>query len=256
MMHGEEVKCYANGKGGVIYMTLRRPRRFQVILFDLYDTLVWLDVERSNRRRREMAAHLGVSLESFMQTWRRSVNDRMMGKGGKQADHFAAALVQMGIQPDPTLLADLLAIERQRLEESVHLYPSTVPVLTRLATEGYRLGLLSNISDGAAIPITHLGLDRLFHDMILSHEVGILKPDPAIFQLACRRFNATPRETMFVADGGFGELDTAHQLGIYSVMVEQHHQSKDFGSSSRYDTKIHDLQELNGLLEELEHSER
>lgn len=226
--------------------------RFRAILFDLYDTLVWLDTESSARRRRQIADRLGTTVEAFMRAWRRSVNDRMMGRGGRQADHLARTLADMGIEPAPKLVEDLLAIERQRLEESVHLYPGTVPLLEWLAAAGYRLALLSNVSDGAAAPITHLGLDRLFHQMVLSHEVGILKPDPAIFLLACRRFGVEPQETMFVADGGFGELDSSYRLGIYSVMVEQDHQSKDFGSSSLYHAKIHDLRELEGLLQRLE----
>ncbi len=229
-------------------MTEPAPRAFRAILFDLYDTLVWLDVEQSDLGRRELAARIGVTLESFSPAWRRSVDDRMLGKGSGLAGHLADTLVSLGVETGDGLIADLVAIERRRLEGSVHLYPSTVPVLRQLAGAGYRLGLLSNVSDGAAFPIVHLGLDRLFDEMILSHEVGMLKPDPAIFLLACERLGATPEETMFVADGGFGELDAAHRLGIYSVMVEQDRQSKDYGSSTEYDLKIHDLGELEGIL--------
>lgn len=231
----------------------RPPRRFRVVLFDLYDTLVWLDVVRSNRGRQQVADRIGVPLDRFSRVWRRSVDDRMLGKGGGLEDHLASTVAALGIAPDAALVAELAATERRRLEESVHLYPSTVPMLRRLAAAGYRLGLVSNVSDGAAIPISHLGVDRLFHELILSHEVGILKPDPAIFKLACHRLQATPAETMFVADGGFGELDAAHELGIFSVMLEQDKQSKDFGFSTRYDVKIHDLLELEGLLAVSDH---
>lgn len=229
-------------------MTRKARRRFRGVLFDLYDTIVWLDVARSNDGRQRLADRLGVPLELFLQTWRRSVNDRMLGKGGTLAEQLGATAAELGVLLDEQTLAEVVTIERQRLEESVHLYPSSVPVLRKLAASGYRLGLVSNVSDGAAIPIAHLGIDRLFHEMILSHEVALLKPDPAIFELACRRLQVSPLETVFVADGGFGELDAAHQLGIFCVMLEQERQSKDFGSSSRYDVKIHDLRELEGLL--------
>jgi len=222
--------------------------KFRAILFDLYDTLVWLDVQESNRCRQQLAERLGVSVDRFLDTWRQSVNDRMLGKGGNLSSHVAAAAARLGIRPTDTLVADLVDIERRRLEASVRLYPSTVPVLRHLATAGYRLGLLSNVSDGAAIPIAHLGIDSLFDEMILSHEVGLLKPDPAIYRLACERLHTTPEETVFVADGGFGELDAAHQLGIFCVLIEQDNQSKDYGHSTRYDAKIRDLRELEVLL--------
>ncbi len=236
------------GSGGTTAPGDARGRSFQALLFDLYDTLIWLDPHRSNEGRQQMADRLGVSVEAFMRIWRASVDDRMLGKGGGLADHLAAAVSALDIAPDARLIADLVAIERRRLEEAVHLYPSTVPTLRRLRAAGYRLGLLSNVSDGAAIPIAHLGIDRLFDSLVLSHEVALLKPNPAIFELACRRLQASPAATMFVADGGFGELDAAHRLGIYCVMLEQDGQSKDYGFSTHCDHKIHDLRELEWLL--------
>ncbi len=224
-------------------------RSFRVVLFDLYDTLVWLDVEKSGEGRQKLATRLGVPLDAFLHQWRQSIDDRMLGRGGTFLDHLARTVAALGQVPDPHLLSDLAAIEGQRLRESVHLYPSTVPVLRRLSAAGYRLGLLSNVSDAAAIPITHLGIHRLFDRMILSYQVGLQKPDPAIFLLACRQLGAAPEETMFVADGGFGELDASHRLGVFSVLLEQDRQSKEFGASTRYDAKIHDLRELETLLD-------
>ncbi len=216
-------------------------RHFKAVLFDLYDTLIWLDSERSATWRRQLAAAAGVDLDRFSAAWRRTVNDRMLGKGSGLAGHLAETLSELGVPHDAGLVAKLISIERRRLEECVHLYPSTIPVLRELSRRGYRLGLISNISDGASVPIIYLGLDLCFDDMILSHEVGILKPDPAIFVLACDRLGVAPGEAIFVADGGFGELDASCGLGIYSVLVEQDHQSRDYGSSKEYDLKIHDL---------------
>ena len=224
---------------------------FKALLFDMYDTLIWLDTTLSNRYMQRFANRIGVPLEQFLDHWRGSVGYRMLGKGNGLADHLATALSEMGIEPEPTLIADLLTIERERLERCVHPYPNTVTVLRRLSAAGYRLGLLSNVSDGAAIPITYLGMGSLFHTLILSHEVGLLKPDPAIYRLACRRLDVEPTETLFVADGGFGELDAAHGLGIYSVRLEQEHQSTDYGFSTHYDATIRDLSELEELLQRL-----
>ena len=220
----------------------------RTILFDLYDTLIWLDVECSAIGRQRLLARAGVDAARFNPVWRRTVSDRMVGKGNGLAGHLSETLAELGVNPAPGLVTDLVEIERHRLEECVHLYPGTVPVLRELRERGYRLGLVSNISDGASVPIIYLGLDQLFDELILSHEVGILKPDPRIFTLACERLRTTPLETVFVADGGFGELDASHALGIFSVMIEQDHQSKDYGASTHYDVKVQDLSELLTLL--------
>lgn len=221
---------------------------FKTVLFDLYDTLIWLDSPRSTEWRNDLIAAAGVQAERFNPAWRRTVSERMLGKGNGLAAHLAETLSELGVNASTDLVSRLVDMERQRLEECVHLYPATLPVLEELRRRGYQLGLVSNISDGASVPIHHLGLDQLFDDLVLSHEVGILKPDPAIFTLACQRLGTTPEETMFVADGGFGELDASHTLGIFSILVEQDNQSKDYGSSTSYDLKIHELTELLTLL--------
>ncbi len=224
-------------------------KKYKAILFDLYDTLIWLDLRESDLWRQRFADRIGIRMEQFMSAWRRSMDDRMLGKGGGLDQQIASTLSELGVVSTDELIRDLVEIERRRLECSVKPYPDVEPVLRRLASDGYRLGLLSNASDGAAIPLTYLGLDRLFHTLILSHEVGLLKPDPAIYHLACQRLGVEPTETVFVADGGFGELDSACALGILAVMIEQPNQSRDYGYSTRYDAKISDLQGLDALLE-------
>ncbi len=216
----------------------------RAILFDLYDTLVWLDAAASDARRRELARRAGVTFERFTTAWRRGVNDRMLGRGSGLLEHLAETLESLGIAPEAGLLAELADAERRRLVECVHPYPGAERVLLNLSRRGYRLGLVSNVSDGAAVPIDHLGIGRLFDEVVLSHEVGLLKPDPAIFLLACERLDVSPREAAFVADGGFGELDASRSLGILSVLIEQDHQSRDYGASKEYDLKVHSLEEL------------
>lgn len=223
-------------------------RRFKAVLFDLYDTLVWLDATASARHRQALAGRIGVPLDRFLYEWRRSVNDRMLGRGNGLIGHLTDTLLGLGLAPTQQLLVELAAMERERLESTVHFYPGVPEMLQRLAAEGYRLGLVSNVSDGAAIPIRHLGIDRLFHELVLSHEVGLLKPDPAIFELACARLGVDPAEATFIADGGFGELDAAHALGIFSAMIEQDKQSRDFGASSRFDVKLNGILEVERLL--------
>lgn len=232
--------------GAKVPLSPRTP--FKAVLFDLYDTLVWLDTAVSDAGRQAMADRLGVPLDSFTREWRRSVADRMMGRGGSLRDHLAATAGAQGCRPTAELIGDMVEIERRRLESSVHLYPDAVPLLRKLFSQGCRLGLLSNVSDGAAVPIYHLGVDALFHQMILSHEVGLLKPDPAIFRLACERLGVPPEETAFVADGGFSELDAAFDMGIYSIQVVQENQSPDFGSSSRYHATARGLSQVEALL--------
>lgn len=65
----------------------------------------------------------------------------------------------------------------------------------------YGIGMISNISsnwirDSFLTPEEQ----ELFDEMILSHEVGMTKPDPRIFMLACERLRVGPHEAVMVDD--------------------------------------------------------
>jgi putative hydrolase of the HAD superfamily len=58
----------------------------------------------------------------------------------------------------------------------------------------------------------------LFDVVIESSKVGLRKPDPAIYQLACREMNIDPTEAVFLDDLGIN-LKPAKQLGMITIKV-------------------------------------
>jgi len=49
--------------------------------------------------------------------------------------------------------------------------------------------------------------------VVVSGEVGLVKPDPAIFELACRRFGYAPGDWLFVDDSA-ANIESARALGF------------------------------------------
>ena len=65
----------------------------------------------------------------------------------------------------------------------------------------YRTGILSNSFVGARErEQVAYGFEDLVDDIVYSHEVGMSKPDPRIYALACARLGVRPRETVFIDD--------------------------------------------------------
>jgi epoxide hydrolase-like predicted phosphatase len=55
--------------------------------------------------------------------------------------------------------------------------------------------------------------------IVYSHEVGISKPDPRIYQLACARLGVRPAETVFVDDNQV-MVDGARAVGMRALLFE------------------------------------
>jgi putative hydrolase of the HAD superfamily len=64
---------------------------------------------------------------------------------------------------------------------------------------GIRTGLISN-SWGSGLTYDQQQLASLFDDVIISGEVGLHKPEPAIFELSCERLGVEPGDCVFVDD--------------------------------------------------------
>ena len=56
----------------------------------------------------------------------------------------------------------------------------------------------------------------LFDDILISGEVGRIKPDPELFRVACQRIGVTPGET-FVVDDRPGNVEGARQFGFTAI---------------------------------------
>ncbi|NJN96285.1 MAG: HAD family phosphatase [Anaerolineales bacterium] len=89
--------------------------------------------------------------------------------------------------------------------------------IQRLREAGYRTGLLSNFWDVArrlwveVYPFIHL-----FDGVVISSEVGLMKPDPRIYHLAVESVGAIPAEALFIDD--FSQnIEGAKAVGIQTV---------------------------------------
>lgn len=79
---------------------------------------------------------------------------------------------------------------------------------------GYRTALLTNISrSGEAVWRSLLPVDELFDVVVDSSQVGLRKPDLAIFQLTCERLGVAPEQCLFVDDLRCN-VDAAATLGM------------------------------------------
>jgi HAD superfamily hydrolase (TIGR01509 family) len=90
--------------------------------------------------------------------------------------------------------------ERGLLAAAWQPFPDTVRVLRDLRDRGVPTALVSNIGWDPR-PVLHAhGVETLLDSLVLSDERGLLKPDPAIFRLACAELGVDPSEALMIGD--------------------------------------------------------
>lgn len=120
----------------------------------------------------------------------RSLN-HAYGAGFIDRQEFVAGVQEFTGQ-DPPLTEDVVGVAKNVV---------LLEYIRDLRHRGLKIGLLSNIASNW-IRDTLLSPEEqaLFDEMVLSYEVGMVKPDPRIFRLVCDRLGVEPAESIMIDD--------------------------------------------------------
>lgn len=102
------------------------------------------------------------------------------------------------------------------------LYDDVRPAFERMRDRGLRVGIISNWDSRLRSLLSGLGLDDVLCDVVSSADVGLHKPDPRIFELACRRMDVLPAESAHVGDHHYADILGASAVGMTAVMIDRH----------------------------------
>ena len=80
-------------------------------------------------------------------------------------------------------------------------FPDGRKAISDLRAGGIRIGLVSNCTSDVRQALGDHGMDHWFDEMILSAEVGVMKPAEEIHTLAARALGVEPASCLYVADG-------------------------------------------------------
>ena len=83
-----------------------------------------------------------------------------------------------------------------------------------------RVGLISNAWSGLRDYITRNQFADVFDEMVISAEVGLVKPDPRIYRLALERMNVPPEASLFLDDMP-ANVQAALSIGMHALQFVQ-----------------------------------
>ncbi len=123
----------------------------------------------------------------------------------------------------------------------VELFPDVLPALQALS-EKYPLIALSN---GNA-DVVRLQLNQFFSHSVNAREVGVLKPHPKIFDVACDRLGLNAEEVLHIGDHPVEDIKGAADYGMRTVWINRKQQEWEHEHEPH--AQVQDLAELVELL--------
>ena len=185
----------------------------KAILFDLYETLV-TEQGTTPVRASSLGEALGLAPTAFRPIWKK-LRYRVVRGELSFARGLTEVGAQLGVAVDPAVIRGICA---GRVREKASLFqqinPGLVDVIRGLHDQGVRLAVVSNCfaEDVAAWPSCTVA--PLFDAAVFSFEVGVAKPEPAIYLEAAARLRVRPVDALFVGDGADDELLGAERAGL------------------------------------------
>jgi len=106
----------------------------------------------------------------------------------------------------PAIDGALAAALYEAILDTWHVYDDAVPTLHALRELGVRVALLSNAALALRTVLDREGLTALVDAILLSCEIGVVKPELASFTAALQALGSTPAETLMVGDSGHDDV--------------------------------------------------
>jgi 2-haloalkanoic acid dehalogenase type II len=144
--------------------------------------------------------------------------------------------------PERVLMQDAYEVFIEARHE-VELFEDVLPALTRLAGR-FVLGALTN---GNA-SVRRLGMGHLFVLSVTAADVGAAKPDPAMFDYACRSAGVAPAQGVHVGDDPEYDVRGAREAGMRTVWINRFEREWP-DTHERAHGEIRTLLELEALME-------
>jgi putative hydrolase of the HAD superfamily len=195
--------------------------KYQAVISDLYGTLIhnWAP-EREEMTISQKGSVLSVNPADLIKLWRATTGDRMTGIFNSSESCLQDICHRLGVSVSDDQIRLAVAIRIQQTTQELEPQNGAEEVLADLRSQGYRTGLISNISMSSVAFWKTSRLMPLIDVAVMSCHEGTKKPDPRIYRVACERLKVEPENCLYVADGWDNELAGATSIGMTPVLIQ------------------------------------
>ena len=168
------------------------------VFFDLGSTLID-ETAADERRIKDMTSGTPVTAEAFRKKRLEMIRE------GRNGD--LSAIEFFGLTKTPWHSEDEVP------------YPDAAPTLEALHRRGFKLGVIANQNLGTEQRLINWDMRQFFAFVAASAELGLAKPDPAIFEWALAQADCSPQSAVMVGDRMDNDIAPANRIGIHTVRL-------------------------------------
>lgn len=206
------------------------PSDISAVIFDHGNTLIELgkrQILSQNTLLRDALVHIFGECDTAKL---RAVRDRQIlrpfhnGFRENNLREICTELVQelYGVEPDAEVVSHLEKVRCEAYLVGLVRSAGLRRVLEMLRTK-YRLGLLSNYPASGPVvqSLSLLGIHDLFTGVVVSADVGYVKPHPLPFQEILAKLDVCASEALYVGDNWLADIQGAKRMGMKAVHTTQ-----------------------------------
>lgn len=228
--------------GLVEFVTIRRmeneapidsplgPRGLRAVIFDYGNTLVQFTAPQIEHCDRALAECLERLFGPVDRDRLRTLGhaDRRAPYCGEfreiNVETITANLIRklFDREPEPEHIEHVVRTRLRSFVEVIEIEAQLTNLLLRLK-QRYKLGLLSNFPCTQSIheSLEKIALAGLFDAVVVSADVGHVKPHPLPFRTILDRLGVEPGEAVYIGDNWLGDIQGAKRIGLRAVHTRQ-----------------------------------
>lgn len=221
----------------------------RAVFFDLYDTLVGFDPPREIVQARAMEPFgFGVDKDGIDAGYvmadalmaEQTAKEPLSALAHEAQSSFFERYEQLilrgaGHEVDLQKAGEVWkAVRRQ--EYGFALYDDVMPALDALRSNGYVVGVITNMSQPGQDVAKRMGFRNNVDFTLSSMDVGASKPDPKMFRAALDRAGVEASAAVHVGDQLETDIDGARGAGINPILIDRHSAAIDYDACPRITT--------------------
>jgi putative hydrolase of the HAD superfamily len=199
--------------------------KYSAVIFDLFGTLVDIH-SRVNYFSvlSESISILKAPKDDFLKLWHSTSERRATGVFRTLEENLEYICRELNVPVNRSQINLAKWVRFDYFALALTPREGAIEVLSRLKSDGYKIGLVSNCSAEPPVLWQNTRFAPFFDVTVFSSVAGIQKPDPRIYRMAAEQLKVEPKSCLYIGDGDSHELTGAASLGMHPVLIRAAHE--------------------------------